>query len=529
MTLDNPDRDVEPTDEPGSSSVDEPRRAWMRPGSKQSTTDDDGVIPFDDLHLHRYCAVYPYAPDDDPVYLTDKEYAKVVGDRVATGPGDIPVDRVEFLSGYARHVVRHTPMAVLITTIVLFLSAEFVEGVGGLSAFLPVLSPIEWVMVATGVVLYAVLLLLILDIGLFDWEEVYKSVIVYGLITFLSIGSLISIYLVFRHTPIITDPTILVDGGQAIAGANGIPNNIVFVSGYLLLILLGGLFTYDGLLRTEYLIENLDLTHLVQNKGAYDYWVTGVRNQLSHTIGESWNPLHDQIPIRTAHLFSVVFLIQYAVYWSIGRGPQNLDFSLTIVVNLLFNFLLVVVAFQFVLLITALYRLLNEDRDDRPRFGGLSVDGNRILGYLPGHTDGRAGYRDIGKFATRVNLMLILGGFYCVYRLFFQGSRVTPHELVPEGTHVLFGAAIWFQSFLAPVLLYGFVACAWMYYSFWQVHLRMLRERERHYLKRTNTLNDLSDWSIREGAPVWPVHNGLLWSLISGTVGPLVLYLFEML
>lgn len=529
MSPDTSNRDSRSTDVTDSTSVDEPCRAWMRCGSKQSTADDDGVIPLDDLHLHRYCAVYPYAPDDDPVYLSDEAYAEIVDDRVATGPGDIPNNRIEFLSGYARHVVRHTPMAVLITTIVLFLSAEFVESVSGLSAFLPVLSPIEWGVVAAGVALYAVLLLLILDIGLFDWKEVYKATVVYGLITFLSIGSMISIYLVYQYTTVITDPTVLVDGGQDIAGADGMPNNIVFVSGYLLLILLGGLLTYDGLLRTEYLIENLEATHLVQNKDAYNYWVNGVRNRLSHTVGESWNPLHDQIPIRTAYLFSVVFLIQYAVYWSIGRGPQNLDFSLTIVANLMFNFLLVVVAFQFVLLIAALYRLLNEERDDRPRFDGLSVDGNRILGYLPGHTDGHAGYRDIGKFATRVNLMLILGGFYCVYRLFFQGSRVTPHELVPEGTHVLFGAAIWFQSFLAPVLLYGLVAGAWMYYSFWQVHLRMIRERERHYFKRTDTLEDLSDWSLRERAPVWPINSRLLWSLISGTVGPLVLYLFELL
>ncbi len=529
MPLENSDRDVESTNEPDSNTVDEPRRAWMRPGSKQSTTEDDGDIPLDDFHLHRYCAVYPYGPDDDPAYLTDEEYAEIVDEHDATGADNNLNNRVEFLSGFVRLVVRHTPMAVLISTFVLFLGAEFTKGIDGLSVFLPVLSPVEWVAIAAGVVLYMVLLLLILDIGLFDRVELYKSVIVYGLMTFLVIGSLLSIYLVIQYTTFITNPTILVDGGQDISGGTEVPNNIVFVSGYLLLILLGGLLTYDGLLRTEYLIENLDDTHLVQNQKEYEDWVDGIRGHLSHTVGETWNPFHDWLPIRTAYLFSVVFLIQYAVYWSIGRGPQNLDFSLAIAANLLFNFLLVVTAFQFVILIASFYRLLNEDRDTRQPFDVHSVDDNRILGYLPGHTDGHAGYRDIGKFATRVNLMLILGGFYVVYRLFFQGSRVTPPELVPEGIHVTFGTGIWFQSFLAPVLLYGFVASAWMYYSFWQVHLRMLRERERHYFERTDTLDDLSNWSLREEAPVWPINNRLLWSLISGTLGPIVIYVAEFL
>ncbi len=529
MAPDNSTRDGGSTDEFDSSAVGEPRRAWKRPGSKQSTAEDDGVIPLDDFHLHRYCAVYPFGPDDDPAYLTDEEFAEVVNEHDAIGPDNILDDRVEFLSGFVRLVVRHTPMAVLITTFVLFVGAEFVEGVDGLSVFLPMLSPVEWVTITVGVLLYAVLLLLILDIGLFDKVEVYKAMIVYGLITFLVIGSLISIYLVIQYTTLITNPTVLVDGGQDIAGGTEVPNNIVFVSGYLLLILLGGLLTYDGLLRTEYLIENLDDTHIVQNKKEYEKWVDGIRDQLSHTVGETWNPIHDWFPIRTAYLFSAVFMIQYAVYWSIGRGPQNLDFSFTVAANLLFNFLLVVVAFQFVILIASFYRLFNEDRDDRPRFELHSVGGNRILGYLPGHTDGHAGYRDIGKFATRVNLMLILGGFYVVYRLFFQGSRVTPQELVPESVHIMFGTAIWFQSFLAPLLLYGIVASAWMYYSFWQVHLRMLRERERHYFEQTNTLDDLSDWPLREEAPVWPINNRLLWSLISGTLGPIVIYIAEFL
>ena len=37
-------------------------------------------------------------------------------------------------------------------------------------------------------------------------------------------------------------------------------------------------------------------------------------------------------------------------------------------------------------------------------------------GYLPYHSDGRGGYRDIGRMAMRINVILILAGMYYAYR-----------------------------------------------------------------------------------------------------------------
>lgn len=98
----------------------------------------------------------------------------------------------------------------------------------------------------------------------------------------------------------------------------------------------------------------------------------------------------------------------------------------------------------------------------------------------PYHPDGHGGYRDVGKFATRVNILLILAGFYVIYRLYVQGSRVAPAEMAP-GMAPAVGGAIWLASFVVPMVAYAIAAVAWLYYSFWHIHLRMLREREHLY------------------------------------------------
>lgn len=528
MSEQGPDPDADVDD--GTIDV---RRAWKRPGSQQSTGEDDSVLPLDDFHLHRYCAVFGFKPDDDPEYLSPEEWAELTGKQRSGDAEEEIANRVKFLSGYSRLGLRHTPAVILFTTLILFGSAEILDNIEGISVFLPTLTAIEWIGIVGGVVLYAALMLMILNVGLIDREELYKGAVVYGLITFLSIGVLLSVYLVFRYVSFNANPVVILEGGEAMTGGDEVPNNIVFVSGYLLMLLIGGLLVYDGLLRTEYLVENLEDTGIVGASDRYHEWKTSVRNQLSHTIGDSLNPFHDRLPIKTVYVFSTLFLTQYAVYWTIGKGPQNLDFALTTIANLLLNLFLVVVGFQFVILIAAFYRLLNEDREERFTFrddSDTSEDTRveeRILRYKPYHSDGHAGYRDIGKFVTRVNLLLIMAGFYLVYRLFFQGSRVTPSELVPNFLHELIGIGIWFQSFLAPVFLYGLVACGWIYYTFWQIHLRMLRERERYYLCDTDDFESLEGWEIREQAPVWPVNNGLLWSLISGTFGPVIIYMVE--
>jgi len=275
---------------------------------------------------------------------------------------------------------------------------------------------------------------------------------------------------------------------------------------------------------------------------AYHDFVIDLTERLDHS--RAW------LPVPTAYLFAVLFVTQFAALWVVGVGPQNLDFPVTLVANVVLDLFIVVVAFQFLVLVDALYNLVEgeydvvddrndadaKDSEDAGAEDGTEPDAVRALTYRPFHPDGRGGFRDIGKFATRVNLLLIMAGLYTGYRLYVQGMRVTPAETV-SGLPLEAGATVWFVSYVVPILAYGVAAGAWLYYSFWHLHLRMAREREQQYTERQRALRtgrgervgdleDATDWlEKRNAAPTWPINNRQLASMVSGSVVPLLLSL----
>lgn len=475
----------------GGEAVRAPSRAWTRPGSVQSPQDDDGMLPLDDLHLHHYCAVWPYRPDDDPPVDPDESTD-------ATPP-------IRFLSGIARTGLRHTPLIVLLVTVVFAASAELVDGVQGVSVFLPAVSApvIGGFLVVIG--LYAVLVLLLLHIGILDLRELYKASVVFGLLAVLVVGTVVSIAIVML------DPSLAAE------------RNIVFTSGYLLMLLLAGLLVYDGMLRTEHMFERLPVTGVVADADRYAAFKRRLAVELRHVMLDRELSVAGRtyrLRVPTAYVFAVLFVSQYAVLWSVGVGPQNLDFQVTLWGNVLLNLFIVAVFFQFVVLMNRFYGLVTDDLADGPAGSALT--------YRPFHPDGHGGYRDFGKFATRVNLLLILAGFYSLYRLVVQGSRVSPGEMAP-GFDPLVGTLVWTASFVVPLVVYAIAAVGWFYYSFWQLHLRMLRERERSYLAATDTFDDAADWEIRTQGPTWPTDFNQLVSIVSGTVAPVVFFLLEVI
>lgn len=447
------------------------------------------MLPLDDLHLHHYCAVWPFRPDDDP---------PVAADRAADGTRPI-----RFLAGIARTGLRHTPLIVLLVTVGFFASAELAEGVQGVSVFLPALSATIVGGSLAVAVLYAVLVLLILQMGILDLRELYKASVVFGLVAFLTVGTAVSIGLV------VLDPAPASD------------QNIVFTSGYLLMLLLAGLLVYDGMLRTEHLFETLEGTGIVADADRYRAFRRRLAAELGHALVDTELSVGGRtvrLRVPTAYVFAVLFLSQYAVVWSVGVGPQNLDFPVTLWGNVLLNLFIVAVFFQFMVLMNRFYALVTDDLADGAAGSALT--------YRPFHPDGHGGYRDFGKFATRVNLLLILGGFYSLYRLVVQGGRVAPAAMAP-GFDPLVGSVVWTASFVVPLLVYGIAAVGWFYYSFWQLHLRMLRERERAYLAATETFEDATHWEIRRDGPTWPTDFNQLVSIVSGTVAPVVFFLVE--
>jgi hypothetical protein len=560
-----------------SASRERPVDVWAR--SDRPTTNpnsDAGIVPFDDLHFHRFCDLIPMRVDRGEV-VTDRgrlAYLRSLwravelvpppgGDGGADTPRRTtgasvhdrsaePTDHEEPirylpspeddgslpLTGLIRTALRYTPLVVGCLALVFLVAAELAPGVEGASAYLSSLPLVLVPAGAGGAVLWGVLAYLVVGAGLVSGRELAKAVAVYGLVAVLALGTAVSVFLVLTaERPDRLDP------------------NIVYTAGYLLLILVGGLLTYDAMLRTEYLFDNLGRKLIVDEDatGAYEAFRLQVAERLDHhteVLGRS---------VPTYLLFAPLLVSQFAAVWAFaGNGPQNLSFQVTFWANVLVDLVLAVIYFQLFVLIKAFHDLVTgnvtlyrdddgnyhpddgtDDPDASPR-AAVEVD---LLSYRPFHPDGYGGFRDFGKFATRVNVLLILGGLYVTYRLYVQGARALPATEVALDTALTTEVLVWGVSYVGPVVVLIVVAFAWLYYSFWTLHVKMAAERERAYIEWAyrrresddeptpvdtplGAVEDATDWQERRGpAPVWPVDSRLLASLVSSSLVPLLLAL----
>ncbi|MFB6301884.1 MAG: hypothetical protein ABEH78_03345 [Haloferacaceae archaeon] len=452
-------------------------------------------IPIVDVHLHRYCDLLP------------------------TGRPNADID-VEFryVRGGARTTLRFTPVFVILVSTLLVVYAEVVDGIVGISRLLPSVS--SWILGALGGggALWVLIIYLIGRVGLIDWREFLKAIVVWGLLVSLLAGSLYSVYLVLS----VTDPSEVND-------------HIVFVSGYLSMLLLGGLGVYDGALRTETMFDcladgkgsivNDEGSYNEKGDGAYTCWKKELQKKLDDKV----------LGLPTSHVFSLLFITQFVVIW-LRMGPQNLGSDLLLVINVVADFVLVIVAFRFLILIKYIHMLMTDQ---------YAPDGEnevRILTYQPFHYDRRGGFQDFGRFATRVNLLLLVGGLYTVYRLYVQGLRSIPAAgILHFDTHVQL--LLWAGNFVLPILAYAVAAGAWVYYSFWAIHRKMVSDKQmlsaNHQGVRGGDeplptvgdsfedFEDGVDWYYLKTAPEWPINSRYIASIVSANVVPLLLPLLR--
>lgn len=460
---------------------------WQRwDADEQNSPGDDGLLPLVDLHLHRYCPV-PFL-DSDPEPEAERP-------------------DVQFLRGPIRTGVRHTPTAVLVVTVLFVVGAEFSPSVGGVSVFFPRLGAVDVVALVGAALVWGAILGLTIEADLVEGRDLLKALVVYGTFAVLAAGTVGSIYLVLTAE----DPSTL-------------PPNIIYTSGYLLTLLVGGLLIYDGMMRTEYLFQQLDNKEIVDSTpGRTDGPYERFRADLVEKLTQSRPlPVVGEFPIP--FLFAPLFVSQFAAVWWVTDGPQALGFPLTYAANVFVDLFIAVVAFQFLVLLKGFYELVTDEWD------GESTES--LLTYRPFHPDARGGFRDFGRFATRVNLILIVGGLFLTYRLLVQGARVLPTAMGSDH-----GAVLWMMNFSGPVVAYGLVALAWLYYSFWELHRKMARERQESYLKRIekrpvpdNSPEEAAAYGeLRTGPPVWPIGTTALASLVSGTLAPVVVALPRLL
>jgi len=548
-----PDEDGNGTKDP---TADRGRADWR---VDRPTADDDlGTLWLrwtdggSDMHLHRVCSVVPQvtttgrfpffrfvsetgaAPTFRPTAGlrrgsdgTDTGPSEEHG---GTGPGGAPGTdeattrsegtakheapvRFTFLDGLPREVLRHAPFVVGVATLLLVVGAEFTPAIGGLSDLVPAFDGSNAVLFAIYLAITPLLLALLSAVDVVEYREFPRALVVYGLVVLLVAGVATSLLLFF---------------GAEEPGA--VEPNVVFVSGYLLTMLVGALLLYEAVLRIEHLFVSLAGREgdIVENTDAYREFLSDLRHDLSEAT---------VLGVHPSRIFGVLFAAQFAIIWIIGDGPQSLDYGLGLGVNVVFDAILGIAAFQFFVLVRSFNRLLNVT-------GEYAEVGLR---YEPFHVDGHGGFRDFGRFATRINVILGLAGLYLVYRLYVVGGRSLPAGGLTTVQDPLL-ATVWIISYVGPIVAYLIGTAAWTYYLFWTMHRKMLRDKEDYTRQfqgdrtpdsgRTPAAGDPiaafeesdgPEWAALKSAPTWPVDVNMMMSLLSGNLVPLLLPATEIL
>jgi len=362
---------------------------------------------------------------------------------------------------------------------------------------------------AVGATVWLLLLYLLDRGGIVEWQRLIKPALIYGLMGWLFLGAVFGAYLVY-----ISENPSAIDG------------NVVFVSGYLLAMLVGGMLAYDTVLRAENLLWFLDTTNIIHDRDTYSEFKQGLRDQLSTSI----------LGVPISYLFAGLIMSQFFAFWYFTTGPQELGYTPGIVVNVLFNTVLTIGLFQFLIVISRFYSAISD--------GYQTETGSVQLRYKPFHPDGRGGFRDLGRAAMRVNALLIIAGAAFSYRMYVQGTRAFDADIVAMS--VTPELIIWTFDYIIPIILYAIVAFIWIYFVFWQLHIRMARAKEqlilsKQYAHRNGTSptdsrqpplveeappiggpEDEAAWRELRDAPEWPIDRRQLTTLASANAAPVV-------
>jgi hypothetical protein len=480
--------DGEPSQSPDPvASVTQPDNLWQR------------WLPIDGPFYHS-CAVLGFdATSDaelDPRPGTDKP-------------------ELQFCTGLLRLALRNTPGLVLVgvaLTLVIEQLNDFYLPLGTylpLEAVLPTLGPTHILGLTVIVVWAAVLVWIVRSSISVDNSGLHRTILFYATASTLFAGVAYAIFLVQTNR---------------VAGTQ---QHITFRAGYFLFILLEGYLAYDGLaLRGENLFWNLERSKIVDRQ-QYEQF----RADLATNLGPVAVPFTDEettvVPseVSPGLLFASVLILPLIplpllTYQTSHPVLGMLGYGITIV----FQVFLIGVLFQFVVLLWQFGSLLSGD----------------YLDYKPFHPDEHGGYRALGQFATRVNVMLFVAGGYVAFR--FVTGGITQYRAIAGDSIV--GLSTWVVSFVAPILVYLVVVVLWLYVSFWRMHCQMRRGRREKIQKlQQRARNDAPDgeelaeeeledlnldapaWESLRSAPVWPVkHRNLVVIGVMDTIPILISY-----
>ncbi|TKX56677.1 hypothetical protein EXE44_13700 [Halorubrum sp. SS7] len=293
---------------------------------------------------------------------------------------------------------------------------------------------------------------------------------------------------------------VTVDGG-------GADPALTVQAGYFLFVLVAGHLVYDGLaLKTENLFTQLKDSSIV-SQPAYDEFYAELTTVLGDTLTVGPIAISRSVAFALVVALGPLLLPVIVSPWA-GWG------EIAYVVYAIVTLFVIAMLYDVFLLVYKFTDLLQRD----------------ILTYQPFHPDDHGGFRDFGRFATRVNVILVIAGGYVAYRFYAEGVLNIP----ADGIEPTLLGLTWVVLYIGPIAAYAALALFWLYHSFWRLHQKMEDGRQKRIeeLQRETKgddqqpRQDFADldvsapaWESLRDAPTWPIkRQGLFGILVMDAV-----------
>lgn len=297
------------------------------------------------------------------------------------------------------------------------------------------------------------------------------------------------------------------------AEATGEPA-ITIQAGYFLFVLVAGHLVYDGLvLRAEHLFTQLRETSIVKQAVYDDFY-----EEMTEALGDTYGDGSVRIPKSVA--FALVIALVPLLLPFVFDSFQAWGVVSYVAYNLVTLFVIAILYDVFVL-IYYFVELLRRD----------------ILEYQPFHPDEHGGFRDLGRFATRVNVILFVAGGYVAYRFYAEGLVLISGGEISSSLAVL----TWGLFYVGPLVGYMCLVLFWLYHSFFRLHGKMRDGRQRrieelqHKSRKdqgdppqefSDLDKDAPPWESLQNAPTWPINRQSLLGILIVDALPVLASLF---
>ena len=431
--------------------------------------------------FYRACAVFPFDSIVEPTEASD-----------STRPA------VQFTTGVTRLLLRNLPIFVLGTAIIYF-AINIARSVftGDLQLALPAVTFRTLGLGIPGILIGGLWLYLVYRIvgATLQSSPLHRSIIFFGTAIPLLIGTAHATFIAWTNAGSGSEPAITVQAG------------------YFLFVLITGHLVYDGLtLKTENLFAKLGTTSIV-TKSEYDDFYQNLTETLGDTLSIGKLTMPRSVAFALTLALIPILLPVIVTPWASWGELAYVAYSIV-------TLFVIAVLYDVFVLVYKFTELLRRD----------------ILTYQPFHPDDHGGFRDLGRFATRVNTILLVAGGYVAYRFYAEGILNLPSD----GLSLSLLGVTWVVLYLGPIVAYVFLVLFWLYHSFWRLHQKMEKGRQQRIEEiqrqaKTDTQQqkrnftdleaDAPPWQSLREAPTWPIkRRGLFGILVVDAIPVLITF-----